>query len=93
MQKVFLSFVVAPTWDLLEKVAPKSYNIANAHLMHNLRLWTELATQGIVNAVLEDPHRPAQMVHVSPISSPFHNPDRNSWCAIDHRLECPCLCD
>jgi hypothetical protein len=81
MQKVFLSFVVAPTWEVLQKIAPKSYDIANGHLMHNLRLWTELADQGNASAVLEDPEKPAQMVHVSPISSPFHNNDRNTWCA------------
>lgn len=81
---------MAPTWDLLEKIAPKSYNVANGHLMHNLRLWTELADQGNVHAVLEDPESPAQLVHVSPVSSPFHNIDRNSWYAhqrgMSHRM-------
>lgn len=79
MQKVFLGFVVAPTWDLLKEIAPTSYVTARGHLAQNQALWAELAEMNDPTAVLQDPTRTPELVHVSPLASPFHNPARNSW--------------
>lgn len=83
MQKVFLGFVVGPTWDLLKEIAPNSYKTAHFHLTKNQALWTELAEMNDPTAVLQDPTRTPELVHASPLASPFHNPARNSWCASD----------
>lgn len=81
MQKVFLGFVVGPTWDLLREIAPNSYATARGHLAHNQALWAELAEMNDPTAVLQDPTRTPELVHASPLASPFHNPARNSWYA------------
>jgi hypothetical protein len=79
MQKVFLTFVVGPTWELLKDIAPKSYACARGHLTKNLQLWTELAETGDPSAIIRDPRHPSELVYVSPIASPFHVADRISW--------------
>ena len=84
MQKAFLNFVVAPTFDLVKDIAPKTHRVARGHIAANLDRWTQIAATGDRTRVLnqDDPERPAERLHASPAQSPFHSSNQASWCAI-----------
>jgi hypothetical protein len=83
VQKAFLNFVVAPTFDLIKDIAPKSHALARRHIAANLDGWAALAATGDRMRVLNDgdAQHPAEIVHASPRESPFHNSNSASWCA------------
>jgi hypothetical protein len=81
MQKAFLNFVVAPTWDLLKDIAPKSHALAKSIISDNYTRWIALADRGDTTGVLHDPRRPVGHVHASPLQSPYHSNNQTSWCS------------
>ena len=94
VQKAFLNFVVTPTFDLIKDIAPKTHHMARAYIASNLERWAALAATGDTTRVLNDndPRNPSQLVHVSPVHSPFHSNNNASWCGVAayHRASIGC---